>query len=222
MLAVQDDPADAAMLPLLDRGAVFEFVPVEELRRSEPHRLGAAEVEPEVEYAVALTTDAGMASYLVGDTVRFTSVRPLRLLFAGRIAQTLNAFGEHLSGGELERAVAVAARDTGAVVDEFAVTVEYPAPGEPKGRHVFLLEFRRAPADLAAFATVLDTVLRAGNEDYQAHRQHGLRPPLAVAVPGGAFLAWMRRRGKIGGQHKVPRVLASADADELHSVDAPA
>ncbi len=222
MLAVQDDPASEAMVPLLDRGAVFEFVPVEDLGSKVPSRVPASLVEPGFEYAVALTTDAGIVSFLVGDTVRFTSTQPLRLVFAGRIAHTLNAFGEHVSGGELDRAIAAAAAAGGAVVDEYAVTVEFPAPGEPKGRHVLLVEWKRAPADLGAFAAAVDASLCAGNEDYATHRVHGLRPPLAVALPPGAFLAWMRRRGKVGGQHKVPRVLLREDAAELQPVPAPA
>lgn len=215
MLAVQDQPDDPGMLPLLDRGVVFEFVPVDELGGSAPTRLAASQVEPGVEYAVALTTDAGIVSYLVGDTVRFLSTRPLRLVFAGRLAHTLNAFGEHVSGGELDRALAAAAQAQGAAVSEYAVHVEFPEPGEPKGRHVFLVEFARPPADLDAFAAAIDDALRAGNEDYTAHRVHGLRPPLAIAVPAGAFLAWMRSRGKVGGQHKVPRMLAPSDAAAL-------
>ena len=207
MLAVQDDAALPAMLPLLDRGAVFEFVPAEEVGKADARRLFAHEVEPGVDYAVAVTTDAGIVSYLIDDLVRFVSTKPLRLLFAGRIAHTLNAFGEHVSGGELERAIAAAASATAASVDEFAVATDYPTPGEPMGCHCYYVQFHRAPVDLAAFAHQLDRVLQAGNEDYATHRSYGLRAPVVESVPAGTFLELLRRRGKVGGQHKVPRVL---------------
>ncbi|MBL8748238.1 MAG: GH3 auxin-responsive promoter family protein [Planctomycetes bacterium] len=215
MLAVQDTPDSGGMLPLVDRGAVFEFVPRDELGAASPRRTPLALVEPGVEYAVAVTTDAGMASYVLGDTVRFVGCDPLRLEFAGRIAHTLNAFGEHVSGGELDRAVASAAASCDASVDEFAVTTEFPEPGEPKGRHVFLVEFRREPHDLDAFARAIDGALATGNEDYATHRTHGLRPPLVAKLPSGSFLAWMRERGKVGGQNKVPRVLTPDAAAAL-------
>ena len=215
MLAVQDRRDDPGMLPLLDRATFFEFVPVEELGRPDARRFACHEVEPDVDYAVALTTDSGIVSYLVGDVVRFTSVAPLRLVFAGRTAHTLNAFGEHVSGGELERAVAAASTATGAIVSEFAVGVRYPDAGEPMGGHRYLIEFHRAPDDDAAFARVLDETLQRGNEDYATHRSYGLLAPVVEPLPAGAFLAFMRRRGKIGGQHKVPRVLAAAQHKEM-------
>jgi hypothetical protein len=222
MLAVQDRPEDPAMLPLLDRGAVFEFVPVSELGAPNPRRLFAHEVETGVDYAVALTTDAGIVSYLVGDVVRFVSTAPLRLVFAGRVAHTLNAFGEHVSGGELERAVAAAAAVTAAIVDEFAVATDYPTPGQPMGCHRYYVQFHRAPTDSAAFARELDRVLQNGNEDYATHRSYGLRAPLVELLPAGTFLELLRRRGKIGGQHKVPRVLDERWRAELQALCAPA
>ena len=218
MLAVQDQADQPDMLPLLDRGACFEFVPAEELAAPAPRRFGAHEVETGVDYAVALTTDSGLVSYLLGDLVRSTGRDPLRLVFAGRTAHTLNAFGEHLSGGELERGVAAAAAATEAVVDEFAVTVAYPCDGEPMGCHHWLVEFHREPQDLQVFASVLDATLQKGNEDYATHRSYGLRAPVVEALPHGAFLAWLRRRGKVGGQHKVPRVLGDDVARELRGI----
>lgn len=218
MLAVQDEPGNAGMLPLLDRGAVFEFVPAQELNAKTPRRFSIERVQPGIDYAIALTTDAGMASYLVGDMVRFVTTRPLRLTFAGRTAHTLNSFGEHVSGAELDRAIATAATEGDASVEEYAVSTEFPTRGEPKGRHVFLVEFSRPPSDMAAFVARIDEVLRAGNEDYATHRVHGLRAPVVATLRHGTFLEWMRRRGKVGGQNKVPRVLAPADAAALQTV----
>lgn len=218
MLAVQDLTDEPGMLPLLDRGVFFEFVPAEELAAPSPRRFGAHEVETGVDYAVALTTDSGLVSYLLGDLVRFTGRDPLRLVFAGRTAHTLNALGEHLSGGELERGVAAAAAATEAVVDEFAVTVAFPRDGEPMGCHHWLVEFHREPQDLERFASVLDATLQQGNEDYATHRSYGLRAPVVEPLPHGAFLAWLRRHGKVGGQHKVPRVLGDEVASELRGI----
>ena len=215
MLAVQDARDAPGMLPLLDRSTFFEFVPHEELGRADARRLAAAEVEPGVDYAVVLTTDSGIVSYLVGDLVRFESVRPLRMVFAGRIAHTLNAFGEHVSGGELERAVAHAAARTDAAVSEFAVGVRYPSPGQPMGGHCYAVEFHRAPGDVDAFATAIDDALQRGNEDYATHRSYGMLAPVVEALPPGTFLAFLQRRGKIGGQHKMPRVLDDAQLREL-------
>lgn len=207
MLAVQDEATSPAMLPLLDRGAVFEFVPTTELGAASPKRLAADRVEPGVDYAVALTTDSGLVSYLVGDVVRVTGVAPLRFVFAGRLAHTLNSFGEHVSGGELERAIAAAAQATGSVVEEFATATDFPVPGEPTGCHCYYVQFHRAPDDLTEFARELDATIARGNEDYATHRTFGLRAPKVEAVPAGTFLELLRRRGKVGGQHKVPRVL---------------
>ena len=215
MLAVQDLTDDPGMLPLLDRSTFFEFVPQEELGKPDARRVTIDAVEPGVDYAVALTTDSGIVSYLVGDLVRFTGIDPLRLVFAGRTAHTLNGFGEHISGGELERAIAAAAAGTGAVVHEFAVGVRFPEPGQPMGGHAYMIEFHREPDDLARFARRLDETLQQGNEDYATHRTYGLLPPAVEPLPPGTFLAFMKRRGKIGGQHKVPRVLDAAQLAEL-------
>lgn len=215
MLAVQDLAGEPGMLPLLDRSTFFEFVPAVQLGMEDAERFAMHEVELDVDYAVALTTDSGIVSYLVGDMVRFVSREPLRMVFAGRTAHTLNGFGEHVSGGELERAVARAAEATQAIVSEFAVGVLFPEPGEPMGGHRFLVEFHREPTDCEQFTRVLDETLRQGNEDYATHRTYGLRLPAVDALPPGTFVEFMTRRGKVGGQHKVPRVL---DAEQLRDL----
>lgn len=221
MLAVQDDPNDPGMLPLLDRSTFFEFVPAEDYGKDDARRLPIDEVETDVDYVVLLTTDSGIVSYAVGDLVRFTSLRPLRLVFAGRIAHTLNGFGEHVSGGELDRAIAAACTAGNASVREFAVGVLYPTDEEAMGGHRYLIEFHREPDDLTAFAHTLDATLQAGNEDYATHRSYGLLPPTVASLPAGTFLAFMKKRGKIGGQHKVPRVLDREQLAELDPAAAP-
>jgi hypothetical protein len=221
MLAVQDQVGEPGMLPLLDRSTFFEFVPAEELGKPDARRFACHEVETNVDYAIALTTDSGIVSYLVGDIVRFTSREPLRMVFAGRSAQTLNGFGEHLSGGELERAIASAAAATEAIVSEFAVAVTYPTETQPMGGHRYLVEFHREPSDQNQFGRVLDQALRDGNEDYATHRDYGLLAPTIDSLPEGAFLAFMRQQGKIGGQHKVPRVLSEQQHDAVRAAVSP-
>ena len=208
MLAVQDERGDQGMLPLLDQGVYFEFVPAEELSSDAPTRLPIWRVERDVDYAVVLNTDSGIWGYLVGDLVRFVSVSPYKLVFSGRIAHTLNAFGEHVSGAELDRAIGAAVQRAGGVIAEFAVATEYPRDGEAEGRHVWYCEFVQAPRDIDDFARAIDETIGAGNEDYQTHRSYGLRSPIVRPVKSGGFEAWMKQRGKHGGQNKVPRTLA--------------
>ncbi|MCC6785413.1 MAG: GH3 auxin-responsive promoter family protein [Planctomycetes bacterium] len=216
MLAVQDLPGDRGMLPLCDRGVVFEFVPLGELEElgkpgelgtASPRRVPLADVETGVDYAVVVTTDSGIFGYLLGDVVRFVSRAPLRLVFAGRVAHQLNAYGEHLSGAEIERAMAEVAQRSGATVVEFASTAAFPVAGDPLGGHLHFVEFEGTPPEPRAFARALDAAIAAGNEDYATHRSHGVREPVVLPVPRGTFYAWMRLRGKLGGQNKVPRVL---------------
>lgn len=218
MLAVQDLPDARGMLPIVDRGVYFEFVPPAELGRAQPTALPLHAVEPDVDYAVVLTTDSGLCRYLLGDVVRFDPGPIRRLQFAGRLAHTLNAFGEHVSGGELDRAIAAAAEATQAIVAEFAVAPVFPDAADARGGHRYYVEFVRAPGDLGAFTAQLDRSIAAGNADYATHRQFGLRQPIAVPMPRGTFLAVQRHRGKVGGQHKVPRVLPPAWEQELTAV----
>ncbi|MCB9882562.1 MAG: GH3 auxin-responsive promoter family protein [Planctomycetes bacterium] len=210
MLAVQDRRTEIDMLPLLDQGTFFEFVPVSEVGGETPTRLAIHEVELDVDYAVALSTDSGIWGYLVGDIVRFTSRSPYRLVFAGRLAHTMNAFGEHLSGGEIDRALLTAAQATGHAVREYAVAAVYPGEGNPVGGHCYYVEFEggRTP-DLETFARVIDETLQRGNEDYTSHRSggYGLIAPVVRPLAHDAFYDWMKARGKYGGQNKVPRVL---------------
>ena len=220
MLAVQDGPRDASMLPLVDLGAFFEFVPIADAGRADAPRFRLHEAEPGQDYAVVLTTNAGIWSYYVGDVVRFVSARPWRLVFTGRIAHMLNGFGEHVSGAEIEKAVLDASQATGARVREYTAAARYPSPETPTGRHVHYVEFDGPPGDLAKMAQVLDATIRAGNADYDAHRAetYGMALPLVVPVPAGTFLAWMKARGKLGGQNKIPRVLKPEQEAEIRAL----
>jgi hypothetical protein len=203
-----EDPRHGLLRLIPDHGVFFEFVPTDELGAAQPTRHTVADVVPGVQYAVVLTTCAGLWGYVLGDTVRFERRDPPLLRFTGRTRQFLSAFGEHLIGEEVERAVAEAAAVVGGDVVDFHVGPVFPEAPSAPGRHRYLVEFARSLPDTAGFVRALDSALCRLNEDYRAHRYGDLtlRAPEVVAVPRGGFAAWMRSRGKLGGQHKVPRL----------------
>lgn len=199
----------------LDTGLFYEFIPLEELETERPARHWAGTVETGVNYAVVLSTCAGLWGWLLGDTVRFVDRDPPRLLVTGRTGATMSAFGEHLTGEEIDRAVSRAAAGAGVSVSDYAMGAVFPTAKQPQGGHRFVVEFAGslpAAAALDRFAAALDADLAAGNEDYAAHRSggFGLRAPEILAAPPGFFADWMKRRGKLGGQNKVPRVINDA------------
>jgi hypothetical protein len=191
-----------------DHDVFFEFVPVGELGHDRPMRHTVADVVPGVQYAVVLTTCAGLWGYVLGDTVCFEGRDPPLLRFTGRTRQFLSAFGEHLIGEEVERAVAQAAAAIGADVTDFHVGPIFPDSAGAAGHHRYLVEFARPPRGVESFAREVDAVLCRINEDYRAHRTGDLtlRGPEVVPIRRGGFADWMRSRGKLGGQHKVPRM----------------
>lgn len=189
----------------LDRGCFFEFVPVAELAAENPTRHWVATLEIGIDYAVVISSVAGLWAYVIGDTVRFVDRKPPRLLVTGRTAYTLNAFGEHVTGEELAGALAA----SGVAAAEYMVG---PVFGAVRGHHLWLIEPTAPVADPDAIADTLDRALSAANADYAAHRAGAQldRPEIAL-LPAGAFATWMRAAGKLGGQHKVPRVLADPE-----------
>jgi hypothetical protein len=200
-VAIQDRAEGEGMRLVLDRGCFFEFVPVGELDAPSPTRHWAATIETGLDYAVVLSSNAGLFAYVLGDVVRFVERAPPRLLVTGRTAWMLSAFGEHVTGEEIAAALAA----TGAAIGEWCCGPEFV--GE-LGRHRLVAEGNAAMA-AAELAERLDAALSAANADYAAHRQGGqMLPPSVDIVPPGRFEAWMRAQGKLGGQHKVPRVIA--------------
>ena len=200
--------ASGGLTLMLDYGIFYEFIPVEDLGSERPRRHTVADVELGHSYAVALTSPAGLWSYLLGDTVRFTARDPLRLQITGRVRHFVNAFGENVIVEEVEQALVTACRQTGAEVVEFTVAPRYPSQAEARGGHDWLAEFRRAPEDLAAFTRRLDEALMALNTDYGTKRMGGVGmvAPQVIPLAAGTFHGWMRAAGKLGDQHKVPRV----------------
>jgi hypothetical protein len=195
----------------LDAGVFWEFVPLQELGAATPRRHWAATIETGIDYAVVATSCAGLWSYVLGDTVRFLDRAPPRLLVTGRTSYSLSAFGEHLSGEEIEAALLGAARAVGLTVADYTVG---PVFHGSQGGHRWLVEPEREarPAVAERLAQAVDAALLAANEDYAAHRRGGqMVAPEVVLLPPGAFSGWMRAQGKLGGQHKVPRVLADPE-----------
>ncbi|MBC7907683.1 MAG: GH3 auxin-responsive promoter family protein [Rhodospirillaceae bacterium] len=210
-IAIADRGNGQGLRPLLDNGLFLEFVPREELFAAQPTRHWIADVQPGLDYAVILTTCAGLFSYVLGDTVRFVAGKPPRLLVTGRLGYQLNVFGEHLSGEQIEDAVISAAAAAELTVAEFAAGARFPA-GSPRGHHIFVVEFSQIPAPHAVpvFERHLDSALCAGSLDYRERRNVdvGLDAPEVTVVRPGFFASWMKRRGRLGGQNKVPRVIS--------------
>ncbi len=215
-LAVQDCGPDEGLRLLLDNGLFFEFVPLEELESPMPTRHWVGNAEIGVNYAVVLSTCAGMWSYVLGDTVRFVDLDPPRILITGRTSYMLSTFGEHLIGEQIESAVTLSADAISATISEYSVGSVMPEGQGELGGHVYIIEFLEtdvSPKRLDTFSKTLDRELMDNNEDYKAHRSEGfgLRAPAIFTVPPGSFAAWMKRRGKLGGQHKVPRIINDQD-----------
>jgi GH3 auxin-responsive promoter len=220
-IAVADCGDGEGMRLICDNGLFFEFVPVGELCREAPTRHWLGTVQTSIDYALVLSSNAGLWAYLLGDTVRFVDVDPPRILVTGRTSYFLSAFGEHLSGGEIELAVGRAADAIAVSVADFAVGAVFPDSAHRRGRHLFVVEFAEPAPDASRrdqFARCLDDELSRVNNDYRAHRAggFGLDAPEIEVVSHGRFAAWMKHCGRLGGQHKVPRVIADpALLDEL-------
>lgn len=203
-----EDPRYGLLRVVPDHDVFFEFVPVDQLKNDRPTRHTLANVELGVQYAVVITSCAGVWSYLVGDTVCFENRTPPLIRFTGRTKYFLSAFGEHLISEEVEKAVTHAAGLCGVNALDFHVGSVFPSDPKKPGHHLYLIEFVGAAPDTTRFATELDAELSRINEDYVAHRIGDLTmllPEIRVVKKGG-FAEWMKARGKYGGQNKVPRM----------------
>ncbi|GAB4251470.1 MAG: GH3 auxin-responsive promoter family protein [Saprospiraceae bacterium] len=205
--AAQDDFQRNDMLLLLDNGVYFEFLPMEEWHSETPRAIPLEAVELDKQYALVISTNAGLWRYMIGDTVTFTSLKPYRIRITGRTKQFINVFGEEVVVENTDRALAIACQKTGAVAQEYTVAPVFLKKGK-KGGHEWLIEFEQAPADIDAFASILDQELQNLNSDYEAKRYHNMAlEQLRVhPLPPGTFAKWMKARGKFGGQNKVPRL----------------
>ncbi len=214
---IQDQTNSKDLLLMLDYGIFYEFIPADEVDSDDPMTLTLDEVVVDQNYAVVITTNAGLWRYKIGDTVKFTSVNPYRIRISGRTKHFINAFGEELIIENAEMAIADACRKTNAVIDNFTAGPKYLGHGN-KGGHEWIIEFLDEPDDMERFTQLLDEKLRELNSDYDAkrYRDIALLSPTIHKVEPGTFYDWMKSKGKLGGQHKVPRLCNNREyIDEL-------
>jgi len=209
IMAVQDQLDEPLMRVLPDAGVFYEFVPLDELTSSAPRRLSLWDVEPGGVYALAVSTPSGLFAYVIGDCLRFHSVFPHRVTFEGRTAAFLNVCGEHVSQAELERAVSRACQEQAAVLAEFTVSPSVSERSVVRHRYFVECEAHGPAPDPERMASAIDAEIALGNEDYGTHRRTALSlaAPEVQLLPRGAFEKFMRARKKLGGQHKIPRVI---------------
>lgn len=220
---LQDDPADSAMLLMIDYDVFYEFIPLEQVDDPDAKAVPLWEVETGKNYAIIISTSCGLWRYQIGDTVKFTSTNPYKFIISGRTKSFINAFGEELMVDNAEKAIAEACRQTGAQVAEYtAAPVFMDVHG--KCRHQWVVEFAKRPDDVQKFTDVLDTTLQRINSDYEAKRSNNVtlqKPELVEAKPG-LFNEWLASKGKLGGQHKVPRLSNSRKTiDEVLALNTP-
>jgi hypothetical protein len=217
---IQDQPNSEDLLLMLDYGVFYEFIPVDELDKEYPEAISLGDVEVGKNYAMLITTNAGLWRYSIGDTVKFTSTSPYRIRISGRTKHFINAFGEEIIIENAETAITKACEQTGAVIDNFTAAPIYLEKSK-QGGHEWIIEFKVKPRDLSEFRAVLDETLRKVNSDYDAKRTMdiALVAPTIHPVSEGTFYNWMKKRGKLGGQNKVPRLSNSREfVDDILSM----
>jgi hypothetical protein len=204
---IQDQPNSEEMLLMLDYGIYYEFLPMEDINKEDPKTLSLDEVQLNKNYALIISTNAGLWRYMIGDTIKFTSLTPHRIQITGRTKHFINAFGEELIIDNAEKGLLKACSETGAIIRDYTACPIY-FKGNNAGGHEWIIEFEVKPDNLERFTDVMDQTLREINSDYDAKRYKDMalsRPKLHLA-PDGTFYEWMKSRGKLGGQHKVPRL----------------
>ncbi len=206
-IAAQDIPGEDGMLLFTDHGIFIEFMPVSEYGKKDPQTISLQDVELGKNYAPVISTNAGLWRYLLGDTIQFTSLKPFRIKVSGRLKHYINAFGEEVIVDNADKAIAVAAEKTGSVVNDYTAAPVYFS-ATSNGAHEWLIEFEKEPGSMDAFTNELDEALKNVNSDYEAKRYKdiALRLPIIHSLKKGTFVEWLRRKGKLGGQHKVPRL----------------
>jgi len=205
--AAQASPGDDGMLLFLDHGIFMEFMPVEEYGKPNPETIGLQEVELGKNYALVLNTNGGLWRYLLGDTIQFTCLSPFRIRVSGRLKHFINAFGEEVIVDNTDKAIAIACQKTGAIVSDYtAAPVYFGDTGN--GAHEWMIEFEKEPDNAGKFVVELDSALQSLNSDYEAkrHKDIALGMPILHILEKGVFSTWLKSKGKLGGQHKVPRL----------------
>lgn len=205
--AAQDALSDDGMLLFLNHGIFYEFLPVEEFGKENPNTISLKDVELNKNYGLVISTNCGLWRYQVGDTIKFTSRQPYRIQVTGRMKHYINAFGEEIIVDNSDQAIAKACELTGAVVNDYTAAPVYMS-GTENGTHEWIIEFEYLPCPLTEFVHHMDAALQAINSDYEAkrHKNIALRMPIVHIMKKGGFKEWLKSKGKLGGQHKVPRL----------------
>jgi len=218
--AIQDSSAHDDLLLMLDYGIYYEFIPMSEFGKSNPIVLSLADVELGKNYALVISTNAGLWRYLIGDTVVFTSLTPYRIKISGRTKSFINSVGEELIVENAENAIYHACQKTGAQIEEYTVAPLFLSNGKSI-IHEWFIEFNKEPNDLNFFSEVLDNTIKSLNSDYEAKRYRNmvLECPIMHSVPKNTFIKWLQSKGKLGGQNKVPRLSNNRDfVNELKEI----
>ena len=205
--AIQDSNDSSELLLMLDYGIFYEFIPMDTFGKLNQTVIPLDGVEPNKNYAVVITTNAGLWRYLIGDTIRFTSINPYRIKITGRTKHHINVFGEELMVENTDRAIAKACEATGTQVLDYTVAPIF-MEGKQKGAHEWIVEFKCIPQDVEQFRTILDESLQALNSDYEAKRYNNmtLNPLVLNVARPKLFYDWLKEQDKLGGQHKIPRL----------------
>ena len=206
-IAAQEKPNDDGLLLFTEHGIFYEFMPVSEYGDRHAKTLSLNHVKLHTNYAIVISTTGGLWRYIMGDTVSFTSLNPYKIKITGRLKHYMNAFGEEVIVDNADKAVAIAARQTNAIVKDYTAAPVYFTENS-NGAHEWIIEFEKAPDDLTVFTAVMDAALKNINSDYEAkrHKDIALRMPIVHAAAEGTFTKWLKRKNKVGGQHKVPRL----------------
>lgn len=219
--AAQNMPDDEGLLLFTDHGIFYEFLPVEEYGKTNPRTIGLKEVALNINYAPVITTNGGLWRYLLGDTIEFTSLRPFKIKVTGRLKHYMNAFGEEVIIDNADKAIALAAEKTNSIVRDYTAAPVFFTENK-NGAHEWLIEFERPPEDFKIFTFELDEALKTLNSDYEAkrHKNIALGFPIIHSLQKNTFNKWLKNKGKLGGQHKVPRLSNERNMiEEILSVD---
>ena len=205
--AANETPGDKGMILFTDHGIFMEFMPMSEYGKDDPRTISLKDVDLNTNYALVISTNGGLWRYLLGDTIRFISKDPYKVVVSGRVKHYINAFGEEIIVDNTDKAISTACEKTGAVVNDYTAAPVYFSD-HSNGAHEWLIEFEKEPANFDAFVEELDKTLQTINSDYEAKRYKNiaLSLPKVHNMPKGSFNKWLQLKGKLGGQHKVPRL----------------
>ena len=204
---IQDQRESDELLLMLDYGIYYEFIPMEHIQEENPKTLSLHEVKPDTNYAMVISTNAGLWRYMIGDTIKFSSLYPFRFKITGRTKHFMNAFGEEVMVDNTDRAIALACEKTKAQIKEYSAAPVYMNNHE-SGAHEWVIEFEVAPDSMKQFTHELDMALKSLNSDYEAKRFQNmiLKEPIVHSVSKDTFYQWFKSKNKLGGQHKIPRL----------------